>query len=86
MNWPRIPPDTNGELSDGKLGSRIGVDISNLWFVFRRPSSTPARRHEPRNGPCTPHVESHSGDSLDRSGRFLTVDAVLYVQSFRSSV
>ena len=43
MNWPRISPETNGELSAGKLGSRIGVDISNLWFVFRRPSSTPAR-------------------------------------------
>src|ERR1035441_2505558 len=40
---PRISPDSNDELSAGKLGSRIGVDISNLWFVFRRPCSTPAR-------------------------------------------
>jgi hypothetical protein len=26
------------------------VDISNLWFAFRRPSSTPPRRHKRRNG------------------------------------
>jgi hypothetical protein len=25
------------------LASRIGVDISQLWYVFRRPCSTPAR-------------------------------------------
>ena len=43
VNWPRISPEDSGELSAGKLGSRIGVDISNLWFVFRRPCSTPAR-------------------------------------------
>ena len=42
-NWPRISPEANGELSAGKLGSRLGVDISNLWFVFRRPGSTPVR-------------------------------------------
>jgi hypothetical protein len=40
MNWLRISPKDTGELSAGKLGSRIGVDISNLWFVFRRPGST----------------------------------------------
>jgi hypothetical protein len=27
-NWPRISPEESGELSAGKLGSRIGVDIS----------------------------------------------------------
>ena len=36
-------PETNGALSAGKLGSRIGVNIYKLWFVFRRPCSTPAR-------------------------------------------
>ena len=52
VNWPRISPEDSGELSVGKLGSRIGV--SNLWFVFRRPCSTPARRHKPRIG-SRPH-------------------------------
>ena len=42
MSWPRISPEDSGELSAGKVGSSTGVDISNLWFVFRRPSSTPA--------------------------------------------
>ena len=41
LNWPRISAEDNGELSTGKPGSRIGVDLSNLWFVFRRPCSTP---------------------------------------------
>jgi len=34
-NRPRISLEDSGELSAGKLGSRIGVDISNLWFVFQ---------------------------------------------------
>jgi hypothetical protein len=42
VNWPRISPEDSGELSAGKLGSRIGVDLSNLWFGFRPPSFTPA--------------------------------------------
>ena len=29
-NWPCISPDSSGDLSAGKLGSRIGVDISNV--------------------------------------------------------
>ena len=27
-NWPRISPEESGELSAGKLGSRMGVDMS----------------------------------------------------------
>ncbi|MCX6922514.1 MAG: hypothetical protein NT154_04765, partial [Verrucomicrobia bacterium] len=34
VNWPRSSPETNGELSAGKLGSRIGV--SNPWFAIHR--------------------------------------------------
>ena len=50
-NWPRISPEDIGELSAGKLGSSIGVDISSVSFVFRRPFSTsPARRLKPRIG------------------------------------
>jgi hypothetical protein len=48
-NWPRISSETNGELSAGKLGSRIGVNISKLWFVFRRPCSTPASVFQRQN-------------------------------------
>jgi hypothetical protein len=50
VNWPRISPEDSGELSAGKLGSRIGVDISKLWFVSRRPCSTPARQTVIQNG------------------------------------
>ena len=32
------------------------MDISNLWFAFRRPCSTPARRHKPRIGPRLPRT------------------------------
>jgi len=37
VNCQHVSPETNGELSTGKLGSMIGVDMSNLWFVFRCP-------------------------------------------------
>ena len=57
-NRPRISPEDSGELSAGKLGSRIGVDISKLWFLFRRPCSTPARRHKPR---ISPHLHHPKG-------------------------
>jgi hypothetical protein len=46
VNWPRSSPETNGELSAGKRVSRIGVDISNVWFVFRQPVLRPTARQE----------------------------------------
>jgi len=64
--WLRISPKDTGELSAGKLGSRIGVDISNLWFVFRRPCSTPAR--PPAQAAKRP-VPSEGG-AYQRSGGF----------------
>ena len=48
-NWPRSSPEDNGELSADKLGSRFGGDISNLWFVFRRPCSPPASVFQRQN-------------------------------------
>ena len=59
-NWPRSSADRIEELSAGKLGSSTGVDISNLWFVFRRPSSTPARQHKPGNVPCPHYLKKRS--------------------------
>ena len=43
VNWPRNSPETNGALSVGDVGSSMGVDVSKLRLVFRRPCSTPAR-------------------------------------------
>jgi hypothetical protein len=58
-NWPRISPEDSGELSAGKLGSRFGVDISKLRFVFRQPVlSLPARQagRFAERGDLTPRV------------------------------
>jgi hypothetical protein len=52
-NWVRNSPETIGELSAGKLGSRIGVDISNFG-LFPPVLRPPARQHKPGNDPCPP--------------------------------
>jgi hypothetical protein len=55
VNWPRILPEDSGKLSAGKLGSRVGVDISKLWFVsplfYARPPAGTSR--ETRNRETT---------------------------------
>jgi hypothetical protein len=43
FNWARSSPADMRLLSGGRSGSKGVVDINNLWFVFRRPSSTPPR-------------------------------------------
>lgn len=59
-NWSRMPPAIIGELSAGNLGSSIGVDISSVCFVFRRPSSMPPRppaQAAKRPVPALPHAK-----------------------------
>jgi len=63
-NWPRISPETIGELSAGKLGSSIGVDIKQSLVCFPSPQfyarppaqagkrPMPAPPQEPRRGPA----------------------------------
>ena len=45
------------------------MDISNVWFVFRRPCSTFARPHKPRNGQRIPNQK---GDLLVIRSNFST--------------
>jgi hypothetical protein len=63
-NWPRISPEDSAELSAGKLGSSIGMDISKLWFVFRRPGSTPACPPAQAAKPPMPSLHQRPFDSL----------------------
>jgi len=66
-------PETNGELSAGKLGSRIGEDISNLWLVFpvrpqfyARPPAQAGKR--PTSAPPQGPVEALAESPLRNKG------------------
>jgi hypothetical protein len=76
-NWPRISPEDSGELSAGKLGSRIVVDISKLWFVFRRPCSTPASVFQRQNTGSRPGFVENDQRSLLQGALELTQCKVL---------
>ena len=48
-HWSKTGGDRN--LLLGRPPVLDATRVSNVWFVFHRPSSTPARLHRPRNGP-----------------------------------
>jgi len=59
VNCPRISPEDSGELSAGKLGSRIGVDISKLWFGISEQPRLRSSRWHGNQGSATAVLQRH---------------------------